>query len=304
MSRVDLTPALWRAWLSLVGLTSDPGLRDRPGEMLASVLSVGSSTATGYIRRLSEKGLARRRGRELVVLLPRAGSSVEFGTGTVEAIEGNVLAALSTQGPMRERARRIMAGEKSEKDLRIEKTKALVQVFVGEAPRGRKTSRTATPDDLYFMELYTARRRRIDPEYEPSPGHRKVLGEARRRMEKHYHLSRKDWPLYLNWLFEAVRGIPGMRCAFPPVNRVGADGFLDKYVASLGRRPMDIDHAGEMLRGAGFGDVPPWVVVSLARDAASEGGAIPAGIKPRTREAVEWLLPRLNRVGYVGGEER
>lgn len=304
MNRVELTPALWRAWLSLVGLTPDPGLRDRPGETLASILSVGSSTATGYIRRLSERGLVRRRGRELVVLLPRAGSSVEFGKGTAEAIEGNVLAALPTQGQIRERARRIMAGEKSEKDLRIERTKALVQVFVGEAPRGRKASRTATPDDLYFVELYTARRRRIDPEYELSAGHRKVLGEARRKMEKHYHLSRTDWPLYLNWLFEVVRGIPGMRCAFPPVNRVGADGFLDRYVASLGRRPMDLDRAGAMLRGAGFDDVVPWVVVSLARDASADGGNIPDGVKPRTRAAVEWLLPRLDKVGYVGGEGR
>lgn len=159
-----------------------------------------------------------------------------------------------------------------------------------------RQNRRQAGDLDYLGELYTSRRRRLEPEYNPPPGLRRDLAKLLAGLTR-VRLGRKHWPLYLDFCFKAFPRFAPL--AFPPARAVAGEALLDSYLASLGRRKLDLRRAAAMLAAAGYGDLPAWVVADMARSEAASPGAL-AGIEDRRfAEAAAWLRERLDEVGYA-----
>ena len=186
------------------------------------------------------------------------------------------------------------------------KLKRVAAVYDGRGGRAASASRTKpTPDDLYLAELYTARRRRLDPMFEPTGGLRVEMIALRRLLDLR-KVGQGLWPAYMDFAFEAFPAITKGRCAWPPAKNAAAASMVESYVAELGVRKLNTKRAARMLRAAGFDDVPLASVITVVRRAAMEGVSATKGLEapnPRTIEAVAWLASRLHEVGYDDGGE-
>jgi hypothetical protein len=162
--------------------------------------------------------------------------------------------------------------------------------------------KVASPEDLLLLDAYTARRRRLDPLYEPRPGDRVHMAKLARLLRA-AGVPVDDWRGYMDWTFGKAKAASQGRLAFPPPAMAAAPGMVDNYmaehVATHGARRLDVDKAERMLHGAGYRDVYVPMVVDVARlPSVRRGGPLPDGLDARTQDAVRWLAPRIAEVGY------
>jgi hypothetical protein len=300
----------------------DQEIRLSPATALAQSVGISPSVAARQIREVIAAGLARRVGRGLIVAMPRGDSIVHahhpdepcfahrIGRRVGTELDPQVLDPGGQTIPTTPRSDRAIANgvcvciDQVRKEIPVSKSKVdrlkrVVEVFGCRQPTPRKATPADGVEVRLLAEGYVARRRRVDPEYEPRPGDYTAFIQAHAYLKARM-INPDQYGDYLDNLFERFARIANG--SIPPARMIKAEGFVEPWVCSLGRRPLNVTRARRMLVSAGFGDIDQVVVTNIARHVAEAGGAVPEGLKPRDREAVEWLLPRLGEVGYLSGK--
>lgn len=318
-----LSPALSRA-LEVLASMSPADLQARPGRALAEGLGVDPGLASRYLSRLVDLGVVSRVGSRGITVRqitdPRA---CDLRSVTSMLTSGRAASAMSTFRGTPENDSTVMStltGDGSNDLDPSSRTPSKVDIVrkvraaVGDPKRttsrpGSAQVRTRTPDgplDLFLVDAYVNRRRRIDPSYDPPPAHVAILRRARVEFQRR-GLPVDRWAAYLDDLFERFPRVTGGECHVPPARVVAADGFLDRFLASLPPRRLDVNRALRMLRTAGFDDLGDHLItaITIAREARAEGNRAPddEGIPPRMREAIAWILSHFDEIGTVETEE-
>lgn len=143
------------------------------------------------------------------------------------------------------------------------------------------------------LRLYGALRRETDPLWKPSMTDRKNAGLMASRLRR-AHVPASRWGEYLLGVFGWFPRVAS--CAFPPLNVVASQNQIDRFAATI-PRSLDVDNAGRLLEGAGFGDVRVGVVLKIAERLAA--GEEAGGLSPgRVADAAQWLAQNFGRIGY------
>lgn len=151
--------------------------------------------------------------------------------------------------------------------------------------------------DRMLMRFYERKRQRVDPLYEVEE-RRADQGALRKasRMLQARRIHPRWWADYVDYVWEEFPRVCGKRMTFPPAKILASEWFIDCYHSERPQR-IDVAQAGKLLRRAGHA-VHAGTIVSICRDAIT--GSMPTGLPEEYLAAVEWLLPRLRDVGYVG----
>ena len=162
--------------------------------------------------------------------------------------------------------------------------------------------RADTDLDALLLDAYRSRRRRVDPTYDPPRAHAEVIHRARIEFQKR-GLPTDRWGDYLDDLFERFPVVTRGECLVPPARVIAADGFLDRFLATLPPRKLDTARALRMLRTAGFGDLGDHLItaITIAREVRTEGAEAldDDGIPSRMRAAILWTLEHFDEIGTV-----
>jgi hypothetical protein len=207
------------------------------------------------------------------------------------------------------------ANEEAEEPGAVRRTRhpraPIEQVFARVPATRTKPTGQEHQDALTLLEYYTARRRSFQPGYRGNAEALQYMVDLRRRLLES-DIGPAAWRAYMTFAFEDCPGQTGGRLKYPPPKYTTSSNTVERFLATLGTRKLDMARAQRMLRGAGFVDVHAGVVCSMARHALSrytEGGPLPE-IRPEDglpfapaaaaayTAAVHWLLPRLREVGY------
>ena len=295
-----------RAWLHMLAMSPEDAAK-RPVRALAQSMGVSVSMASRNVRRMAQKGLlVEGRGRGVKVVGPREGCVIHCH-GPDEVCRHVEKVNLSTFDVL---VHFISASHRDQKgsskntstcyvlgDLLKDKTHTHLKKLAEVYSVDKRTRRRNTEDDRLFLEAYTARRRRIDPLYEPSRKDLDNMAKARRVLASR-HVPKTRFREYLDFVFERFPIVTGGRAQYPPTRTIGAEGFVDRFASELPPRRLNFKRAARSLTSAGFGDVNPEVVLDLVKRSLKAGGVIPSGLGDRYRQAVEWLINRIDSIGY------
>lgn len=297
LNEIVVPPAVRLAWLALAA--APPGVFRRGAVVhVANTLNVQKPRASKMLDSAMEAGLVHRaRSGGLVVARPLGRLPEEYLADALAEEDGVGQKVMIRGVPVDLDAAIVVAPEPDSQPGLLPADgpgveRAKVRTVKGLRRRGDWHGRFSRIERAeYLAGLWTAHRRRLlpgEPTWEPSEADRGRILKAVQRLEE-VRVPQEGWSAYVDWLY-ATYTRWAQTAPWPTTGMLASSKVLDWWLEALGPRSVDPDDAAALLASAGFADVHPAMVIDIAAEFAGHPEALPSALKPRTREAVLWLL--------------